>query len=112
MLKKITFLTFVLAVLFLLNTDSQAQSQDFSMTNNTGMTLIDVYLSPTSSDNWGSDVIPGDLILDGETFNFTFTGFDKDNCLWDIKFTADDGNSYTMTGVDLCAITTITLTKN
>jgi len=89
-----------------------AQNADFSMTNNTGMTLIDVFISPSASDNWGSDVIPSDMILDGETFNFTFSNVTSDQCIWDIMFTAEDGVAYYMRGVDLCTLTTITLSKN
>jgi hypothetical protein len=89
-----------------------AQNADFSMTNNTGMTLIDVFISPSASDNWGSDVIPTDMILDGETFNFTFSDVTADQCIWDIMFTGEDGIAYYMRGVDLCTITTITLSKN
>lgn len=97
--------------LFILGQNVNAQSQNFSMTNNTGMILVDVFISPSASDNWGSDVIPKDMILDGETFDFTFTGVDPEHCSWDILFTADDGNKYYMRGVDLCSITTITLSK-
>lgn len=99
-------------MLFVFGGSLKAQSQDFSMTNHTGMILVDVFISPSSADNWGPDVIPKDMILDGETFNFTFTGVDPQHCSWDILFTADDGNKYYMRGVDLCSITSITLSKN
>jgi hypothetical protein len=95
-----------------INKSVNAQSQDFSMTNNTGMILIDVFISPNDENNWGSDVIPKDLILDGETFNFTFTGVAADKCVWDIMFTAEDGVKYYMQNVDLCSITSITLSKD
>lgn len=111
-MKKLLLSLFFLGVLFVLNTSAQAQSQDFQMTNNTGMTLIDVFISPSDSESWGSDVIPGDLILDGETFNFTFTDVSPEKCMWDIMFTADDGVKYYMKGVNLCELTTITLSKN
>ena len=89
-----------------------AQSnQDFQMVNNTGMILIDVFISPSDAADWGPDVIPKDLILDGESFNFTFADVNADKCLWDIKFTAESGVEYTMTGVNLCELTTITLTS-
>lgn len=107
---KKTLIILAALILLALNQSVNAQSnQDFSMTNNTGMTLVDVFISPNNSDDWGSDVIPKDMILDGETFNFTFTGVDPDHCSWDILFTADDGNKYYMKGVDLCSLTSITL---
>ena len=110
-MKKALIILFAAVGFFILSQDVKAQNQDFSMVNNTGMILIDVFISPSSADNWGPDVIPKDMILDGETFNFTFTGVDPEHCSWDIMFTADDGVKYYMKGVDLCTITTITLSK-
>jgi hypothetical protein len=105
---------FIILALFtgmIFSVSANAQSmQDFSMTNNTGMILIDVYISPDNQDSWGSDVIPKDLILDGETFNFTF-GVDESHCVWDIMFTAEDGNKYYMQDVNLCNTVSITLTR-
>lgn len=92
--------------------DQKTGRQDFSITNNTGLTLIDVYISPNESNDWGEDVIPKDMIADGETFDFTFSDVSAEKCLWDIKFNAEDGVEYFMKGVNLCEISTITLNKN
>jgi len=110
-LKKLIFSIALLLSLCAVNNFVQAQAQDFSMTNNTGMTLIDVFISPNDENNWGSDVIPKDMILDSETFNFTFTGVSDTKCVWDIMFTADNGVQYYMQDVNLCSITSITLVK-
>lgn len=110
-MKKALFIFIAIIGLVFLSQSANAQNQNFSITNNTGMILVDVFISPSNSDNWGSDVIPKDMILDGETFDFTFTGVDPEHCSWDILFTADDGNKYYMRGVDLCSITTITLSR-
>jgi len=111
-LKKLTFIASVLFVLFCVTGNATAQSQNFSITNTTGMILIDVYISPNDANDWGSDVIPKDMILDGETFDFTFSGVEPSKCVWDIMFTAEDGMKYYMQDVDLCNTTTITLYKN
>jgi len=110
-LKKSLLIFAAVLGLFIFSQSVNAQNQNFSITNNTGMILVDVFISPSAADNWGSDVIPKDMILDGETFDFTFTGVDPEHCSWDIMFTADDGVQYYMRGVDLCSITTITLSK-
>jgi len=110
-MRKLFFAAVILFMLFSLTGKSSAQSQDFSITNNSGMILIDVFISPNDANDWGNDVIPKDLILDGETFNFTFTGVDPTKCVWDIMFTAEDGIKYYMQDVDLCSTTTITLYK-
>jgi hypothetical protein len=84
--------------------------QNFSMVNNTGMTLIDVFISPNDANTWGEDVIPKDVIANGETFDFTFTDVSSDKCIWDIKFTGENGTEYIMQDVNLCKTATITLT--
>jgi len=109
--KKVFFVFTVLFLLSIIAGNTNAQNQNFSMTNNTGMILVDVFISPDDANNWGSDVIPKDMILDGETFNFTFTDVAADKCIWDIMFTADNGTKYYMQNVDLCNTVTITLTS-
>jgi hypothetical protein len=111
-MKKLIFAIAVVLCFTALNNTLNAQTQNFSITNNTGMILIDVFISESDAENWGSDVIPKDMILDGETFDFTFTDVSPEKCSWDIMFTADDGVKYYMRHVDLCSITTITLSKN
>lgn len=87
-------------------------TQNFSMVNNTGMVLVDVFIAPSESDDWGDDVIPSDVVENGQTFDFTFTGVSPDQCMWDILFTGEDGVEYYMRKVDLCNTSTITLTMN
>ncbi len=111
-MKKTIFVFLLAAGFFVLAQNVIAQSnQDFSIANNTGMILVDIFISPSNADNWGPDVIPKDMILDGETFNFTFAGVNPEQCSWDIMFTADTGTQYYMKGVDLCTLTSITLSK-
>lgn len=87
-------------------------AQNFSMINNTGMVLVDVFIAPSDSDDWGDDVIPTDVVQNGETFDFTFSDVSPDECMWDILFTGEDGVEYYMRKVDLCNTSTITLTMN
>lgn len=85
-------------------------AQNFQMVNNTGMVLLDVFISPNDSEDWGSDVIPKDVIQNGETFDFTFTDVSPEKCIWDIKFTGEDGVAYIMQDINLCKTGVITLT--
>jgi hypothetical protein len=85
-------------------------AQNFQMVNNTGMILVDVFISPNDSEDWGEDVIPKDVIQNGETFDFTFSDVSPDKCIWDIKFTGEDGVAYIMQDINLCKTGVITLT--
>lgn len=85
-------------------------TQNFQMVNNTGMILVDVFISPNDSEDWGSDVIPKDVIQNGETFDFTFTDVSPEKCIWDIKFTGENGTEYIMQDINLCKTGVITLT--
>src|SRR5690349_24882708 len=108
-MKSLILAVAVVLCLCAVNTSVKAQSQNFSMNNNTGMILIDVFISPSDAESWGPDVIPKDMIGDGETFDFTFTDVSPEKCSWDILFTAQDGVKYYMRHVDLCNTHTITL---
>jgi hypothetical protein len=110
-MKKTLFLFGIVMSFLLISQKSNAQGmQDFTITNNTGMILIDVFISPDNTNEWGNDVIPKDLILDGETFIFKFS-VDEQHCVWDIMFTADNGIKYYMQDVNLCNTINIILSN-
>ncbi|MCX7970060.1 MAG: hypothetical protein N3A57_00635 [Negativicutes bacterium] len=85
-----------------------AGSQDFSLTNATGYSLVDLRVSPAGTDSWGDNVLTSPL-SDGDTAVITFDGYDPSVDSWDIMATADTGDSVAWYGLDLGAIYSITL---
>lgn len=94
---------------FLLNVQaSRAGQQDFSLVNRTGYQIDEVYVSRTSSRQWGNDIMGRDALDDGQGVNVTFTAPDG-VCNWDLKVKYNDGDEATWKSLNLCSISKVTL---
>ena len=81
---------------------------DFTLHNETGKVLKEVYVGPTSSDEWGSDVMGKDVVGDGESVHISF--HPKATAKhWDLKIVFDDDKSTVWTNFDLTTIDDITI---
>lgn len=85
-----------------------AGQQDFTLQNRTGYQIDEVYVSRSSSRNWGGDIMGSDALEDGKSVNVTFNAPDN-VCRWDMKVKYNDGDEATWNSLNLCNITTVTL---
>lgn len=85
--------------------------QDFTLVNKTGYTIDQVYVAPTSSDDWDSDVLGRDTLGNGESVHITFDRAAK-TCSWDLKVVYDDGEKAEWEKFDLCQISKINIHYN
>ncbi|MBL7128240.1 MAG: hypothetical protein ISS16_04565 [Ignavibacteria bacterium] len=107
-MKKILLLALLIAGLsFLSAKNSSAQALTFDVVNNTGVTLVDVFVTPAETDNWGSDILPYDLFEDGSTITVTIPDTYGETCMFDMKITDGVGGDVTFTGIDACTLVTI-----
>lgn len=115
---KKTFLALAAALLAGISMPASAQSADasspldFKLVNKTGMILYELHVGLSSSDDWGDDLLPKDVIGNGESVNIHFSRVTGNTeCAWDILVTEDlEGNSSAMVmGVDLCDVSKVTL---
>ncbi|MCK8786959.1 hypothetical protein M0638_21535 [Roseomonas sp. NAR14] len=91
---------------------AQAQSRlDFSLANSTGYEINEVYVSPTSADAWGSDVLGQDTLPAGRATGIRFNPA-ASTCRWDMKVVYADGDTSEWRNLDLCRISRITLFWN
>jgi len=85
-----------------------AGDQDFTLANRTGYQIDEVYVSRTTSRNWGGDIMGSDALENGRNVNVTFNAPDK-VCNWDLKVKYSDGDEATWKSLNLCNITKVTL---
>ncbi|MEQ8816798.1 MAG: argininosuccinate lyase [Thalassobaculum sp.] len=86
--------------------------QDFTLVNNTGYALSEVYVSPSKADDWQDDILGRDIMDDGVEFDISFDRADK-SCFWDLKVIYhDDNSSAVWQGIDLCTVSVITIKYN
>jgi hypothetical protein len=86
-----------------------AARQDFTVTNHTGHTIINLYVSPHSDDHWGPDILGRETLANGEQASVTFDR-DETACHWDIKVTYDDNTANDLRDVNLCETTEVEFT--
>ncbi|TAF34951.1 MAG: hypothetical protein EAZ57_02115 [Cytophagales bacterium] len=101
------------AVLFLVVFASKAQSaMDFTFVNQTGEILMGIYVSQSTDEEWGKDLLPSDVIGDGEEVKITFTS-NNAGCEWDLKLNQDltGDNFVTIKNVNLCTLTRLYIYK-
>jgi len=101
-----------LAVIALASITLQATQQrrnlDFTLVNRAGLTIMEVYLSPTSSDEWGEDVMGKDVLANREKVDIVFSSAETE-CNWDLKVVDEDDDSIEWTKLNLCTASEITL---
>lgn len=91
---------------------AMAQDADFTLVNNTGYPIEELYVSPSKSKNWGSDVLGKHTIANGEAWKISFPR-SKSQCVQDMMIVfEDDGSKVVWENFNLCEITRITLTYN
>jgi hypothetical protein len=86
-----------------------AQSKlDFTLKNDTGLTISELYVSPNTSDDWEEDVLGRDILKHGESLDIAFSRTEK-TCLWDLKIVDEDDDEVEWGQLDLCKAAHITL---
>ena len=85
-----------------------ADPRDFTLVNNTGSVISEVYVSPSNLTDWGEDVLGRDVLLPGENVDIVFQKFTPGNCLYDVKVITDEGNEGELDQVNLCETHTVT----
>lgn len=96
-------LLFFVLVLFSAN-KSNAQALTYDVVNNTGFTLVDIYVTPAESSNWGNDILPNSLFENGATVTVTIPADYGTTCMFDMKITDEAGNYVTFSGIDACKL--------
>lgn len=85
-----------------------AGDQDFVLINHTGLTIHELYVTPTAHDEWGEDILGRDVLKDNEKVEITFSR-KEDECVWDLKIVDEDGDSVEWEKINLCKASEITL---
>jgi hypothetical protein len=82
--------------------------QDFTLHNQTGKVIKEVYVGPTQSEEWGDDVMGKEVVGEGESVLITF--HPKATAThWDLKIVFDDDKWTVWTNFDLTTISDITI---
>jgi hypothetical protein len=85
-----------------------AGDQDFTLRNQTGYTIDEVYVSAANDNSWGEDILGRDTMSDGDSTDISFSRTES-SCAWDLKVVFDDNESAIWKNFNLCEISEITV---
>jgi len=101
---------FAVAVLFAVAAApvALAGDQDFTVVNQTGIEIHELYVTPHDSDDWEDDILGEDTLPNGSEVDIKCSRKEKAK-LWDLKVVDADGNSVEWENLDLLDISEVTL---
>lgn len=82
-----------------------ADQRDFTVHNETGQEIYYLYVSASSSDSWGEDVLGENTVLSPGNSVFVYFDIYSDTCLYDIRAVTQSGAELDDRQVNLCQIT-------
>jgi len=86
-----------------------AAQQDFTLVNESGVDIHQLYVSPSSMAAWGDDILGDQVLTDGNFAAITFDA-EADAELWDLKAVDGEGGEVTWTQLNLMEISKLTIT--
>lgn len=112
-MNKRSFLVTLAVSLFAFSSVAFAIDRDISVRNNLGATVMQLFISPSSTTSWGGDLLGSDVLEDGGSVMIHYTPrMYRGECIFDIKVVEEGGEASTVSGVNLCTITTVTLSRS
>lgn len=88
-----------------------AGKQDFDLVNKTGYPIEEVYVAPSSSDDWQEDVLGEGILENGKTVHIRFNRATK-TCKWDLMVVYSDRETAEWNEFDLCDTSKIIIKYN
>jgi hypothetical protein len=86
---------------------AMAQDLVFSVTNESGVDLVELYTSSSDSPSWEENILDGAVLPSGSTGEVTITGAEG-NCNFDLRMVFADGEALE-DSTDLCATSGYTI---
>ena|ERR1039457_6570637 len=80
---------------------AHVQSQNFTLVNQTGLTIAELYLSPTKEKTWGDDILGEGVLEDNHKMEIKFH-HSATACHWDMKVVDSRKSSYEWSNINLC----------
>ncbi|HEY6188098.1 MAG TPA: hypothetical protein VIW80_10490 [Pyrinomonadaceae bacterium] len=108
-LRRMAALVAVCALSMMLMPAGRAQGkQDFTLVNQTGVSINELYVSPHTTNDWEEDILGQDTLANGDSVDITFSRTER-AAKWDLKVVDKEGNSIEWENLNLLEISKLTL---
>src|SRR5215510_8696813 len=98
------------AILYVLQTATgpPASALDqWELTNNTRMTIVEIYISQVGAERWNIHLLSNGFLAPASSVRVSVD--DRAGCLFDIKTIFDDGTTHVRRGVNICQVERYTI---
>src|SRR5262245_30258298 len=99
------------AILYVLQTatgpPASALDRQIELTNNTRMTIVEIYISQVGAERWNIDLLSDEFLAPASSVRVSVD--DRAGCLFDIKTVFDDGATHLRRGVNICQMERYTI---
>ena len=85
-----------------------AGQQDFTLVNESGISIVELYVSPASVNSWEEDVLGVETLPSGSSTKVVFSD-DEDRSVWDLRLIDENGDEHIWPGLHLKEINAITV---
>jgi len=106
--KSVIVVTLSVLLVFAAAALARSGKQDFVLHNQTGVEIHELYVSPHSANDWGTDVLGQDTLPAGESVKITFDDREK-QVKWDLKVADEKKHSIEWENLDLSKISEVTI---
>jgi hypothetical protein len=83
-----------------------ADPRDFTLENDSLSYVTELYVSPSSSNHWGEDILGVDVLAPGRSVDISFDPTIGHTCIYDILVVTEDGSQTRKNRENLCTIDT------
>ncbi len=111
MKKSAIFLTVLFICAFVKGNYAQDAKQNFTLVNQTGVIINEVFVTPHDANEWGEDILGRDALDTDQECDIQFHP-KEEACMWDLRITDRDGNAIEWENLNLCKAVKITLHYN
>lgn len=87
-----------------------AEALEFTLINDSSQDIYYLYVSPSASDSWGSDILGSDIIPSGTSSIVTIDD-GLDTCNYDLLAVSPSGDEVEDYNLNMCEISTYTVTN-
>ena len=81
-----------------------ADPRDFTLENDSLSYITEVYVSPTSSTEWGDDILGVDVLPPGQSVDISFDPTSGRTCIYDLLVVTEDGSQTRKNRENLCTL--------
>lgn len=109
-MKKLMIATVAICGFILFNsTHSYSQALYFFIENKTGFTLNEINVTPAETADWGSDILPNDLLYNNNKVEVNIPATYGSTCFFDLRISDLEGGAVIYYNLDACKLLTITI---